>query len=151
MVYIREFEIYEAEGYYLSDPCDMPGGTFGDSFADAIESAVDWLRDTVMDDLAHGRETVGGVLGNGPRHDGRIVVIAVECDLRYADAVSAAEAARILGVSSARVSQMCEKGLLVSFKSGSSRLVMRDSIKARLEEKPRPGRPRKHDREALSA
>ena len=49
----------------------------------------------------------------------------------------------MLGVSSARVAQMCESGKLTSWKDGTRRMVMRSSIEARLEEQPKAGRPRK--------
>lgn len=135
--------MYEADGYVLAIPFGMEGGTFGDTFEDAVREASDWLRETVMDDLAHGRIPAGAKLGNEPKHGGRMVVVSVDCDLSRADAVSAADAARMLGVSSARVAQMCETGRLTSWKQGSRRMVMRSSMEARMAEEPRAGRPRK--------
>lgn len=44
MMCIREFEVYEEEGFFVADPLDMEGGTFGVAFGDAVESACDWLR-----------------------------------------------------------------------------------------------------------
>ena len=79
MIYIREFEFYESDGCMLACPCDMEGGTFGDGLEDAVQSAADWLRETVDDDLAHGRQTAGGELGHEPEHGGHIVAIAVDC------------------------------------------------------------------------
>lgn len=143
MIYIREFEFYESEGCMLACPCDMEGGTFGDDLHDAAQSAADWLKETVNDDLAHSRQTPGGKLGHEPEHGGRIVAIAVDCDLNRIDAVTAADAARILGVSTARVAQMCESGRLTSWKQGSKRMVARSSVEARLAENPKAGRPRK--------
>ena len=72
-----------------------------------------------------------------------MVVVSVDCDLSRTDAVTAADAARMLGVSSARVAQMCESGKLTSWKEGSRRMVLRQSIEARLAEKPKPGRPKR--------
>lgn len=142
MIFIREFEIFEEDGLFIADPTDMGGGTFGESFRDAVESASDWLYETVLDDMANGRETEGGALGANPSRGGRIVAVSVNCDLARADAVTAADAARMLGVSSARVAQMCESGRLTSWKEGSRRMVMRGSIEARLAERPKAGRPR---------
>lgn len=79
MVFVREFEFYESDSRMLACPCDMEGGTFGDDLQDAAQSAADWLRETVDDDLAHGRQTAGGKLGHEPEHGGRIVAIAVDC------------------------------------------------------------------------
>ena len=143
MIYIREFEFYvDNEGFIVADPCDMQGGTFGETLEDAAESASDWLSETVIDNLAHGRGTEGGKLGHKPKHSGQVIALSVNTDLSRADAVTAAEAAKILGVSTARVAQMCKTGKLTSWKEGSKRLVLRRSIEARLEEKPKPGRPR---------
>ena len=143
MIYIREFEFYKSDtGLFVAVPCDMEGGTFGSDLKDAVESASDWLYETVMDDLAHERITAGGCLGNNPKHGGRIIAVSVNCDLSRADAVTAAEAARILGVSSARVAQMCESGKLTSWKDGTRRMVMRSSIEARLEEQPKAVSPK---------
>lgn len=146
MIYIREFEIYEDEGFFVADPLDMDGGTFGDTFEDAVESASDWLRETAVDSMARGKRVQGGRLGGTPSHGGRVVAVSVDCDLSRVDAVTAADAARMLGVSSARVAQMCDSGRLASWKEGSRRMVMRRSVEARMAEKPGPGRPR---REAL--
>lgn len=143
MVYIREFEFYESESCMLVSPCDMEGGTFGDNLQDAAQSAADWLKETINDDLAHGRQTPGGKLDHKSEHGGRIVAIAVDCDLNRIDAVTAADAARILGVSSARIAQMCESGRLTSWRQGSRRMVARSSLEARLAESPKAGRPKK--------
>ncbi len=143
MIYIREFEFYvDDAGFVVADPCDMQGGTFGTSLEDAAESASEWLSDTVIDNLAHGRKTEGGKLGHKPRHSGQVIALSVNTDLTRADAVTAADAARMLGVSTARVAQMCKTGKLTSWKEGSKRLIMRRSIEARLEEQPKPGRPK---------
>lgn len=137
MIYIREFEIYENDGFFIAEPLDMEGGTFGESFEDAVKSASNWLRETALDSMAHGR------LNGTPSHGGRVVVVSVDCDLSRTDAVTAADAARMLGVSSARVAQMCESGKLTSWKEGSRRMVLRQSIEARLAENPKPGRPKR--------
>ncbi|MFQ9742423.1 MAG: hypothetical protein ACLRX5_08065 [Slackia sp.] len=108
MIYIREFEIYENDGFFIAEPLDMEGGTFGESFEDAVKSASNWLRETALDSMAHGRLMQGGRLNGTPSHGGRVVVVSVDCDLSRTDAVTAADAARMLGVSSARVAQMCE-------------------------------------------
>lgn len=143
MLYIREFELYESEGYIIADPFDMGGGTFGEDYANAIESAVDWLYETITDCLIEGAVPEGGKLGNEPKRGGRVVAVSVDCDLSKVDAVTAADAASILNVSPARVAQMCENGRLDSWKQGGHRMVTRNSIEARLAENPGPGRPRK--------
>lgn len=56
--------------------------------------------------------------------------------------MTAAEAARALGVSSARVAQLINSGLLDSWKDGTKRMVSKASVDARIEYAPRSGRPR---------
>lgn len=143
MLYIREFELYEGDGCIIADPFDMGGGTFGEDYADAVASAVDWLYETITDCLIKGTVPRGGKLGNEPKRGGRVVAVSVDCDLSRVDAVTAADAASMLNVSPARVAQMCESGRLVSWKQGGHRMVTRSSIEARLAENPGPGRPRK--------
>ena len=143
MIYIREFEFYESDGCMLACPCDMEGGTFGDSLEDAVQSAADWLRETITDSLVRDEAASGGKLGHAPRFGGRVIAVAVDCDLSRVDAVTAADAARMLGVSTARIAQMCESGRLTSWKQGTRRMVMRSSVEARMAEKPKAGRPRK--------
>ena len=61
-------------------------------------------------------------------------------DLSDASAVTASEAAEMLGVSTARVAQFCRDGSLNSWRVGSARMVSRDSIGCRLIAKPGAGR-----------
>lgn len=81
MIYIREFELYESEGFVLANPCDMEGGTFGKTLEEAAQSAADWLKETIKSDLAHGLIPQGGKLGHAPNHNGRIIAIAIDYDL----------------------------------------------------------------------
>ena len=56
---------------------------------------------------------------------------------------SAVEAAKELGISTARVAQLCKAELLTSWKVGRTRMVSVESVETRLAEKSKPGRPRK--------
>ena len=144
MIYIREFEFYPSEsGQIIAEPCDMEGGTFGSDLRDAVESASDWLYETVLDNLANHKVPEGGKLSHSPKHGGRIIAVSIKCDLSHADAVTAADAAR--------VAQMCLNGKLTSWKEGAKRMVLRSSIEARLEECPKAGRPRKPQRQSKKA
>lgn len=62
------------------------------------------------------------------------MAVAVDFDLDKVNAVTTTDAACELGISTARVTQMCEKGILTSWKDGSKRLILRDSLDARLAE-----------------
>lgn len=143
MIYIREFEFYNSDGCMLAVPCDMDGGTFGATLEDAAESAVDWLFETITDHLITNKAVPGGKLGHEPVHGGKVIAITVDASLGNVDAMTAADAARMLGVSTARVAQMCASGKLASWKDRSKRMVARRSVEARLAEAPVPGRPKK--------
>ncbi|MDO5043166.1 MAG: helix-turn-helix domain-containing protein [Slackia sp.] len=143
MMYVYEFEFFENDGMVVAAPFELGEGTFGEDLKDAVESAADWMKEAIDAALIHRKRLPEAVFGHVPEHGGRIIAVAVECDLSMVDAVTAAEASRLLGVSTARVAQMCDAGLLESWREGAHRMVTRASVRARLEERPRAGRPRK--------
>lgn len=143
MLVINEFEFFEDEGMVCAFPFDREGATCGSDFDDAVAMAADWLYETVKYEAIDGDEPPKVTLGHEPRHGGRVMAVAVDFDLNRVDAVSAADAARLLGVSTARVAQMCERGQLTSWKDGSRRLILQESVNARLAEAPKAGRPKK--------
>lgn len=143
MVYVQEFEFYDSGGCVIASPCGgLDGGTFGDDLADAVESAADWLSVMVDDYLVGGTELPEWSLGNEPTHGGRVIAVAVDRNLCDIPSMTASEAAKALGVSSARVAQLINSGLLESWKDGSRRLVSKASVEARLESSPKAGRPK---------
>lgn len=143
MVYVWEFEFYPSNGCIDAVPCGGWGeGTFGDDLNDAVESAADWLMETVDDHLMGRCELPAMEFGHEPEHGGQIVAVAVSRELGDIPAMTAAEAARALGVSSARVAQLINSGLLDSWKDGTKRMVSKASVDARIEYAPRSGRPR---------
>lgn len=148
MVYIREFEFFEDEGMVCAAPFGLEGATCGDDLFDAVDMAADWLRIHVLAALAKGREFPQGSVGNRPAHGGTVIAVAVEASIRDVPAMTAAEAARELGVSTARVSQLVSAGLLDSWKVGATRMVSEDSVLLRKQATPGPGRPA---REAVPA
>lgn len=142
MVYVWEFEFFKSGDYINAWPCPpMEGGTFGVDFDDAMDSAVDWLSGMVDAHLTDGVGLPERSLGHKPQHGGSIIAIAVSRELGDIPAMTAAEAARELGVSTARVAQLCKAGMLDSWRDGTRRMVSRASVKARREEAPKPGRP----------
>ena len=143
--YVCEFE-FEQDGDWILCWPFWPGrvdGTQGEDFDDAIEMAVDWLHTMVLDYLMRGEELPRFPLNNKPRHGGRVVVVAIEASLDEVPAVTASEAAGLLGVSDARVAQLCKAGHLDSWKVGRTRMVALESVQLRLAEERRAGRPRK--------
>lgn len=142
MTYVREFEFVPSEGGYVAIPFDMEGATEGDTLEEAVEMAADWLHMMAVDALVQGRQLPGGGVGHAPRQGGVVVAVAASADVSDAPSVTAAEAARQLGVSTARVAQMCASGQLVSWKIGATRMVACESIEERLATTPPAGRPR---------
>ena len=142
MLYIWEFEFFESNGYVDAFPCEpLDGGTFGDDLEDAVESAADWLACMVDEHLMGNCELPPMEFGHEPEHGGRIIAVAVERSLDEIPAMTAADAARELGVSTARVSQLIKAGLLDSWRDGTKRMVSRASVEARKKSDPKPGRP----------
>ena len=142
-VYVYEFEFFESNGYVDAVPCDDLGeGTFGEDLEDALESAADWLKCVIDTANIQGTELPHPVFGHEPVRGGKVIALALVRELGDIPAMTAAEAAKELGVSTARVAQLCAAGLLVSWKDGSRRMVTRDSVEARKAEKPTAGRPR---------
>lgn len=142
MLFIREFEFVPAEGGWVALPFDMSGATEGDTLEEAVAMAADWLRLMALDTLVHGCDLPGGGVGHAPQEGGTVIAVAVEARVEDAPAVTAAEAAQMLGVSRARVAQMCAAGQLASWKVGATRMVARESVEERLAASPSAGRPK---------
>lgn len=144
MTYVCEFEFYESGRFVDAVPLSISGeGTFGEDLDDAIESAADWLSSIVDDHLISGERMPSPSFGHSPEHGGRVIAVAVSRSLSDIPAMTAADAARELGISTARVSQLIRAGLLESWRDGTKRLVTRASVEARKAYDPRPGRPRR--------
>lgn len=77
-----------------------------------------------------------------------VVTLAVSVELSDVPAVTASEAAKMPGVNTARVAQLCRDGSLNSWRVGSTRMVSRDSIKCRLAARPGAGRQRRASAES---
>lgn len=142
-VYICDFELVDKGERVFVKPHGLDGATEGMDFDDAVAMAADWLKETALDYLARGEEWPELPLGTDPLQGGRMVTVAVPASLDDIPAVNAAEAARMLGVSTARVTQLCNAGLLESWKSGRTRMVSVESIEARIEDGVQLGRPKK--------
>lgn len=151
MLFVREFEIIVDEGAYLAVPFDMDGGTEGETREEAVAMAADWLRATALDSLLHGYALPGGSVGHTPREGGWVIAVAVSVELSDAPAMTSTQAAKALGVSTARVAQMCSTGQLASWKVGSTRMVAVESVEERLALAPRPGRPSTQAQKAVLA
>lgn len=143
MLAVYEFELFEDDGFVLAFPFDMEGGTQGCDVKEASEMAADWLKSELEHRLMTGEPFPEATFGNEPQHDGRIAIVAVDADVDTVETVAASDAAEMLGVSRPRVSQMLANGMLVGYRKGRGTFVTLESVKARLSENPKAGRPRK--------
>lgn len=143
MLYVCDFEFFKSDGYVCAIPCnDMGAGTFGEDLNDAVKSAADWLTCIVNDALMNKKDLPEMNIGYEPKHNGKIIAIAVSRELTDIPAMTAADTAKELGISTARVAQLIKAGLLDSWKDGSKRMVSKESIEARKADTPKAGRPK---------
>ncbi len=148
---VYEFEIVQDEGWYVASPYDLPGGTQGEDFEDLCLMVADWLKITLEDFDMRDETPPRPTFGNAPRHGGTNMVFAVQAGRETVEKVTASEAARLLGVTPARITQMLASARLIGYRDGRNTYVTMDSVRARLEERPRGGRPRKREAVAASA
>lgn len=141
----------EEEGGYSVEFPALPGCfTCGDDFEDAVFMAADAARTWVASALAHGEVPPRYAKPDVPRGSERVAVF-FESDPSWVvdgPVVSAAQAARELGVTPGRVTHMIDAGLLEGWREGRRTWVSERSVAARLAGAPGPGRPK---REAAQA
>jgi predicted RNase H-like HicB family nuclease len=143
MFYVCEFEFFDDEEGGVTAFClnEWGGATFGDSLEDAVESAADWLASMIDDALLNDKQLPPISFGHEPAHNGQVIAVAVTRDLSDIKSMSAADAARTLGVSRARITQLIQAGLLDSWKEGHHCRVTVDSVNARLNDLRKPDAP----------
>lgn len=143
MLYLYEFELFEDEGSYLAFPFDMEGGTSGETLREACEMAYDWLKTECEARLINRVGFPEPTFGNEPAHGGEVFLVGVEASLESIPRVLPSEAARILGVTPGRVTQMVSANRLEAVEVEGRKWITRASIEARLAERPKAGRPKK--------
>ncbi len=143
MLHVYEFEIFKDGDFYLAFPFDMDGGTQGRSIQEASEMAADWLQVEMEQCAMHDLPFPKATFGNEPKYGGERLLVAVNAGKDTVRRMTAAEAARRLGVTRGRVSQMMDVDLLETFELDGRKWVTEDSVNARLADKPKAGRPRK--------
>lgn len=135
----------DEEGYSVEVP-DLPGCfTYGDTYEDAVYMAADAMKTYVASLLTDGEQPPRYTRRDCP--DGsESVNVFFEADQDYVidgETVSAAQAARDLGVSKGRITQMLNAGLLEGYREGRRTYISVNSIAERKKTMPRAGRPRK--------
>ena len=143
MLHVYEVEVFKDGDFYLAFPFDMDGGTQGYSIQEASEMAADWLQTEMEQRAMHDLPLPKATFGNEPQHGGERLLVAVNAGKDTVRRMTAAEAARRLGVTRGRVSQMVGSGLLETFELDGRRWVTEDSVNARLADAPKAGRPKR--------
>ena len=148
MAHVYEFEVFKGEDFLLALPFDFEGGTQGVDMRDVAEMAIDWLKLEIEYRAMHFDPLPEPTFGNEPRHGGTVMLVAVDAGLHTVPRMTAAEAARALGVSPSRISHMIRDGKLESFKYGHNTWVSRYHVEAILRDPRHPGRPQRTAPEA---
>lgn len=135
----------EEGGYWVDVPA-LPGCvTEGADFREAVVMAADAMKTYVAALLLKG-EAVPPYEPSACPEGCHFSDVYFETDETYVvpgARVSAAEAARMLGVSAGRVTHMLESGILEGYRVGRSTYVTMASVERRLADGAHPGRPRK--------
>ncbi len=136
----------EEDGGYSVEFPDLPGCfTCGDDYMETVAMAADAAKTYVASLLLHGEpipepgqnETPAGCEG---------IFVFFEADASYiveGPVISAAQAARELGVSPARVTHMIDAGILQGYRRGRRTYVSTRSVEDRRQNTRKAGRPRK--------
>ena len=131
----------EGGGYSVEVP-DLPGCfTYGDTVEDAASMAADAAKTYVASLMAHGEDVPSPTVREV---DGTALMVFFEVDSSYivsGEVVSAAEAARMLGVSAGRVTHMIDSGVLQGYRRGRRTYVTVESVEERIASNPGAGRP----------
>ncbi len=136
MVYLQQFEFYASKDseQAMVEPIGFEQDALPvNDLEEAAEAANDWLAKRIDDVLIQQMEPRPIELGAAAAHGGIVFSLVVKRSLKSIPAVSASEAATILGVSRSRVAQLCATGALESWREGSHRLVSVRSLESRLE------------------
>lgn len=140
----------EGGAYSVEFPSLRGCFTCGDDFNDAVLMAVDAARTWVASAMRNGEEVPGYM--SFERDGSKTVCVTFETDPSWivdGPVVSAAEAARQLGVSPSRITHMLDAGQLSGYRSGRRTFVAKSSVDARKASPAKPGRP-KTSRPAIS-
>ena len=149
MAYVYEFEVFQEDGWLMSLPFDdIKGWGQGKDAQELAESVTDLVRINAEMNALDGTPMPTPTFGNKPTHGGNIILVAVDAGLHTIPRMTAAQAARALGVSPSRVSHMIKKGQLTAFKYGHNTWVSKYSVETILSNQRHAGRPKK-ERDAI--
>lgn len=143
MLRVYEFEVFEDDGWYIALPFDMEGGTQGETYEEVAEMAADWLKTDMEHRAMHDLPVPTPTFGNDMKNGGERMIVAVDAGKETVPRMTMAEAARRLGVTRGRVSQMVDAEKLETFELDGRRWVTGYSVDARISDGRTVGRPRK--------
>ena len=142
-MYPAIFTENELDGYSVQFVDFENGYTCGDDMEDAVAMAAEVLWLLIDDYLQLDKPLPKPTYPI--EHEGLLVALSVDVDTERG-VLTTKMAAHLLGVSDARVRQMICSGQLAAKKQGRDNYVYLSSVKERLNNPPKPGRPRKSDR-----
>lgn len=142
-MYPAIFTENELDGYSVQFVDFENGYTCGDDMEDAVAMAAEVLWLLIDDYLQLDKPLPKPTYPI--EHEGLLVALSVDVDTERG-VLTTKMAAHLLGVSDARVRQMICSGQLAAKKQGRDNYVYLSSVKERLNNPPKPGRPRKGDR-----
>lgn len=133
MLYLYEIEVFKDDDYYIAVPFDFEGATEGFSKQECLEMAADLLTSEIQHRLMHRDNLPEPTIDNSPQYEGEIYSLAIETGIGSIPRMLKSEAARTLGISQGRVTQLVKSGKLETFSYQGREYVTKASVDARKE------------------
>ena len=133
MLYLYEIEIFKDDDYYIAVPFDFEGATEGFSKQECLEMAADLLTSEIQHRLMHRDNLPEPTIDNSPQYEGKIYSLAIDTGIGAIPRMLKSEAARALGISQWRVTQLVKSGKLETFSYQGREYVTKASVDARKE------------------
>lgn len=133
MLYLYEIEVFKDDDYYIAVPFDFEGATEGFSKQECLEMAADLLTSEIQHRLMHRDNLPEPTIDNSPQYEGEIYSLAIETGIGTIPRMLKSEAARTLGISQGRVTQLVKSGKLETFSYQGREYVTKASVDARKE------------------
>lgn len=130
---LYEVEIFKDGDFYIAVPFDFNGATEGFSKLECLEMAADLLTSEIQHRLMHRDNLPEPTIDNIPQYEGKIYSLAIDTGIDAIPRMLKAEAARELGISQGRVSQLIKAGKLETFLYQGKEYVTKASVDARKE------------------
>lgn len=131
MLYLYEIEIFKDDDYYIAVPFDFEGATEGFSKQECLEMAADLLTSEIQHRLMHRDNLPEPTIDNSPQYEGKIYSLAIDTGIGAIPRMLKSEAARTLGISQGRVTQLVKSGKLETFSYQGREYVTKASVDAR--------------------